>query len=43
MKQCTQCGTIHADGETPYIFCIRCGGHEFNPVSDELPFLILSQ
>lgn len=38
MKRCTQCGTIHSDTEEPFIFCVRCGSHKWEPVGDELPF-----
>jgi predicted nucleic acid-binding Zn-ribbon protein len=38
MKQCTTCGRIYLDGDTPYIFCLNCGGHAFEVVGDELPF-----
>lgn len=46
MKRCNLCGAIHSDGMTgpdhlteyPFLFCQRCGGAEWEPVGDELPF-----
>jgi len=38
MKRCTTCNRIYLDGDTPYIFCRECSGHEWEPVGDELPF-----